>query len=207
MRSVQIDASIHHARQVSPPVLSVPCLASTALAGLSCAMLDRTHPASCLPSLGTVLLSAPVAAYRSIGTMKALTPAGLTRTGGSLRFSRLAVPTFRPQPRGSSDRSLYPSPQRRWLFQASPYMSRRATRPRRNRFVILRTVGSPPVALHLASLRRSYLRLLGCDQPRHGLAPCRQSVLADALMAGEGPAIHDFAARNKKSRGCRHSSG
>ena len=52
---------------------------------------------------------------------------------------------------------------------------------RRNRFVILRTVGSPPVALHPASRRRSYLRLLGCDQPGHGLAPCRQSVLTDAL--------------------------
>src|ERR1700704_5102845 len=68
-------------------------------------------------------------------------------------------------------------------------MSRLATRSRRNRFVILRTAGSPPVALHPASLRRSYLRLLGCDQPRHGLAPCRQSVLADALMAGLVPAI------------------
>src|ERR1700704_6692646 len=68
-------------------------------------------------------------------------------------------------------------------------MSRLATRSRRNRFVILRTAGSPPVALHPASLRRSYLRFLGCDQPRHGLAPCRQSVLADALMAGLVPAI------------------
>src|ERR1700704_2440547 len=65
-------------------------------------------------------------------------------------------------------------------------MSRLATRSRRNRFVILRTAGSPPVALHPASLRRSYLRFLGCDQPRHGLAPCRQSVIADALMAGGG---------------------
>src|ERR1700704_3799762 len=68
-------------------------------------------------------------------------------------------------------------------------MSRLATRSRRNRFVILRTAGSPPVALHPASLRRSYLRFLGCDQPRHGLAPCRQSVLADALRAGPVPAI------------------
>src|SRR3977135_3403029 len=68
-------------------------------------------------------------------------------------------------------------------------MSRLATRSRRNRFVILRTAGSPPVALHPASLRRSYLRFLGCDQPRHGLAPCRQSVLADALMAGLVPAL------------------
>src|SRR3979490_1500395 len=72
-------------------------------------------------------------------------------------------------------------------------MRRLATRSRRNRFVILRTAGSPPVALHPASLRRSYLRFLGCDQPRHGLAPCRQSVLADALMAGLVPAIDRVA--------------
>src|SRR5450432_762038 len=38
--------------------------------------------------------------------------------------------------------------QRQRLFQASPSMSRLATRPRRNRFVILRTASSPPVALH-----------------------------------------------------------
>src|ERR1700722_9536535 len=80
-------------------------------------------------------------------------------------------------------------------------MSRLATRSRRNRFVILRTAGSPPVALHPASRRRSYLRLLGCDQPRHGLPPCRQSVLADALMAGRRPAIHDFADYAKERRG------
>ena len=38
-------------------------------------------------------------------------------------------------------------------------MSRLATASRRNRFVSLRTAGSPPVALHPASRRRSYLRL------------------------------------------------
>src|SRR5471030_984975 len=77
--------------------------------------------------------------------------------------------------------------QRQRLFQASPSMSRLATRPRRNRFVILRTASSPPVALHPASRRRSYLRFLGCDQPRRGLAPRRQSVLTDALMVGADP--------------------
>src|SRR5208337_3303785 len=79
-------------------------------------------------------------------------------------------------------------------------MSRLATAPRRNRFVIpglrrgrlYRTVGSPPVALHPALRRRSYLQLLGCDQPRHGLAPCRQSVLTDAQMVGEGRPSADF---------------
>src|SRR5208282_3717376 len=38
-------------------------------------------------------------------------------------------------------------------------MSKLAAASRRIRFVILRTAGSPPVALHPASRRRSYLRL------------------------------------------------
>src|SRR5271163_3747283 len=38
-------------------------------------------------------------------------------------------------------------------------MSRLAAPRRRNRFVILQAVRSPPVALHPTSLRRSYLRL------------------------------------------------
>ena len=136
-----------------------------------------------------------------LGTMKALTPDGLTRTVRSLRLLRLAVPTFRPQPRDPPDgRFEYQSPQRHPLFQASPHMSRLATRSRRNRFVILRTAGSPPVALHPALRRRSYLRFPGCDQPGHGLAPCRQSVLTDALMPTE-VGIHAFASANIASRG------
>ncbi len=42
---------------------------------------------------------------------------------------------------------------------ASPFPSWLATTPGRIAFVILRTDGSPPVALHPASRRRSYLRL------------------------------------------------
>src|SRR5258707_14890561 len=61
-------------------------------------------------------------------------------------------------------------------------MSRLATAPRRNRFVILRTASSPPVALHPASRRRSYLRLWSCDQLQNGLTPFQQNVLADALV-------------------------
>jgi hypothetical protein len=94
--------------------------------------------------------------------MKALTPDDLTQTARSLRLPRSAVPTFRPQPRDPPDgRFEYQSPQRHQLFQASPSMSRLATRSRRNRFVILRTAGSPPVALHSALRRRSYLQFLG----------------------------------------------
>jgi hypothetical protein len=40
-----------------------------------------------------------------------------------------------------------------------PFPSRLAARPGRNGFVILRTARSPPVALHLASRRRSYVQL------------------------------------------------
>ena len=45
------------------------------------------------------------------------------------------------------------------VFRTSPCMSRLVAAPRRIEFVILRTDSSPPVALHLASRRRSYLRL------------------------------------------------
>src|SRR5271168_1281345 len=79
MRSVQIEASIHHrSRQIA----SVPCLASSALPRLSCLTSDIAHPTSCLPSLRPVLLAAPLTAPRGIGTMKALTPPGLTQPTG-----------------------------------------------------------------------------------------------------------------------------
>jgi hypothetical protein len=45
----------------------------------------------CYPPLST--------ARSGLGNMKALTPDGLTRTARSHRLLRLAVPTFRPQPR------------------------------------------------------------------------------------------------------------
>src|SRR5271166_7167661 len=45
------------------------------------------------------------------------------------------------------------------MTQASPWMSRLAAPRRRNGFVILPAVRSPPAAPHLASRRRSCLRL------------------------------------------------
>jgi hypothetical protein len=84
-------------------------------------------------------------------------------------------------------RPLCLSPQRRGLFQASPNARRLATASRRIRFVLLRTAGSPPVALHPASRRRSYLRLRGCDQPRNGLPPFQQSALTDARASASTP--------------------
>src|SRR5260370_5992395 len=61
MRSVQIEASIHHQVRGCPPATSPPCVALTALSGLFCSIPNLTHPASCLPSLRTVLLPAPLA--------------------------------------------------------------------------------------------------------------------------------------------------
>src|SRR5690348_10960056 len=61
MRSVQIEASAHHQVRGCPPATSPPCLALAALSGLSCFMPNLAHPASCLPSLGPVLLPAPLA--------------------------------------------------------------------------------------------------------------------------------------------------
>src|SRR4051812_38737117 len=82
-------------------------------------------------------------------------------------------------------------------------MSRLATGSRRNRFVILRTAGSPPVALHEALRRRSYLRLPGCDQPGRGLPPRRRFALTDALMAAVGPPPTTSADTGTTRRGWR----
>src|SRR5471032_151907 len=98
MRSVQIVASAHHKSRGCPPVASLPCLAVTALPGLSCSIPNLSHPASCLPSLETSF-PAPSTARSGLGSTKALTPDDLTQTARSLRLRRLAVPTFRPQPR------------------------------------------------------------------------------------------------------------
>jgi hypothetical protein len=89
------------------------------------------------------------------------------RRPGPLRLLRLAVPAFRPQPRTLPAGRFVSRLGAANCFQASPWKGRLATAARRIRFVIpglplgqaLRTAGSPPVAPHLASRRRSYLRL------------------------------------------------
>ncbi len=93
------------------------------------------------------------------GSMKALTPARLTPPDRPLRLLRLDFPAFRPQPRGLPGGRFLSRLSAIGCFQASPRKSRLATVPRRIRFVLLRTAGSPPVALHPASRRRSYLQL------------------------------------------------
>ena len=102
MRSVQIEASTHHhvrgCRRGVCPLLSLSGTAET----VPCSIPVLARPASCLPSLGAVLLPALSTATGGIGIMKALTPAALTLIDRSLRLLRLAVPTFHPQPRGLS---------------------------------------------------------------------------------------------------------
>jgi len=98
-------------------------------------------------------------------------PAALTRTTGLS-----AYPSCRPAIPPPTTRSvrwpLYQSSQRHRLFRASPSSSKLATGSRRNGFVLLQTGGSPPVALHPASRRRSFLRLQSHDTLRQGLPPC-----------------------------------
>ena len=105
------------------------------------------------------------------GTMETLTPARLTCRAGlpaylatpscrsvSTHVSRLVVASHHASV--TSD------------FRASPWNRRLAAALRRIEFVHLRTNSSPPVALHVASGRRSYLRLRSCGKLRHGLSPC-----------------------------------
>ena|SRR5438046_668954 len=75
------------------------------------------------------------------------------------RIARLmrevAVPTFRPQPRTLPTGRFVSRLSAGGCFQTSPRKGRLATALRRIRFVILRTAGSPPVAPHPASRRRT----------------------------------------------------
>src|SRR6202011_4547168 len=87
-----------------------PCLALSGTAEtVPCSIPVLARPASCLPSLGAVLLPALSTAAGGISTMKALPPAALPPIDRSPRLLRLAVPAFHPQPRGlSADRFVTP---------------------------------------------------------------------------------------------------
>jgi hypothetical protein len=72
---------------------------------------------------------------------------------------------------------------------ASPSMSRLAATLGRNVFALLRTASSPPVALHPASRRRSYLRLSGVGISRERtstsqIAPAPRRTHSGNLLAG-----------------------
>ena len=66
-------------------------------------------------------------------------------------------------------------------FRTSPSSCRLVVTHRRIEFALLRTASSPPVALHPASQRRSYLRLQGLGLPWHGLSPCWCRAFTGAL--------------------------
>ena len=110
--------------------------------------------------------------------MEPLTPGRVTSRAGSPSLSHRAFPPFCPQPPHGAPSSLLCSPQlcqRDGLpvpFQISAFLmplvvrqvwashtpSRLAAPCSRNGFVILRTGGSPSVALHPALRQRSYFR-------------------------------------------------
>ena len=97
-----------------------------------------------------------------IGTMRALTPAGLAHTRQVSPLPLHCRPSIPIPTTSCASMSLCQSHQRieiGQMAQASPSFGKLAASPRRNGFVILRATRSPPVAPHPASLRRSYLRL------------------------------------------------
>jgi hypothetical protein len=129
---------------------------------------------------------APLAVRTDYGAMKALTPA---HPHLGLRVAPLTPPRLPDIPSSTTQavrRSLCQSPQRRRLFRASPRNRRLATGSRRIRFVLLRTAGSSPVALHLASRRRSYFRL-------PGLRPARARTSTVLTKRPHGRTIPAFA--------------
>jgi len=143
MRSVHTDASTQsHLRSR----VSEPCLAVTGTCGpCACIVLDFPHPPSCLPSLGPGLLSEPVSALlRTVGTMKALTPARVHRARGSPHFSTRTFLAFRPQPHGAPDHRFGRHASVIGWFQASPLneQARRNTPPNRVRFTTDRKFAS-----------------------------------------------------------------
>ena len=82
----------------------------------------------------------------------------------------------------SHDHRLFSPAQRGHRFSgfALNPQARRNTPP--NRVRTLRTDRSPPVALHPASRRRSYLRLPSFGILGHGLSPCRLSAITGARV-------------------------
>ena len=127
-----------------------------------CLLPHFPHPPSCpaFPRRGFALRASR--GLRRCGTMRALTPAARSHTRQVSPFTPLRLPSIPPPTTSCARASLCQSPQRAQpalADQASPGMSRLAASRRRIGFVILRAALSLPAALHLASLRRSCLRL------------------------------------------------
>lgn len=91
--------------------------------------------------------------------------------GRSLRLLHLACRTSRPQPRRVPECRFHSHFSAFSEFQASPCTSKLAASRRRNGFVLLRAILSPPVALHAALGDAVTFVYTGCDRLWQGLAP------------------------------------
>src|SRR6266516_6718755 len=111
--------------------------------------------------------------------MKALTPARVHLARRSPRLMRHTFLSFRPQPRDVPGHRFIRHYSVTDCFQTSPRMSKLVAAPRRNRFVILRTDSSLPVAPHPAlttdAVTFSYGAVAhsGTDLHRADIAPSR----------------------------------
>jgi hypothetical protein len=158
MRSVQTEASTHDQSRASVPRLALAGTADT----VACFIPSVPHPPSCPPSLGTVLLSALSAAHHRCSTIRALTPAAPRQRDRPLCLPRFAFGASRPQPRRAPERHVPVTSCVRSGLSGPGFALTPASSPlsrRRIGFVILRAALPPPAAPHLASRRRSCLRL------------------------------------------------
>ena len=150
--------------------------------------------------------------------MEPLTPGRVTSRAGSPSLSHRAFPPFCPQPPHGAPSSLLCSPQlcqRDGLpvpFQIPAFLmplgvrqvwashtpSRLAAPCSRNGFVILRTGGSPSVALHPALRQRSYFRFrVGGAYPE---GTCTPLTLRLGGALGAGPARDTNPTKKEKGR-------
>jgi hypothetical protein len=169
MRSLCSEASTHD-RLGS--FASAPCLTLTGTDGAMPCSRRGAHASTFLPPFPqSGFASRSFSESLRIGTMKALTAARLTHRAALPAF--LATPSCRSVSNHVGCRVIaYHHASVTREFRTSPWNRRLAAALRRIEFVLLRTNSSPPVALHPASQRRSYLRLRSCGFLRHGLSPC-----------------------------------
>jgi hypothetical protein len=168
MRSLHFEAT--HDR--FGPFASAPCLTPTGTDGALPCSRRGAHTSTFLsPFPQNGFASRSFSELARNGTMKTLTPTPLTYGAG--------LPAYFATPSGRSISNhvncLVIASHHASVtseFRTSPWHRRLAAALRRIEFVLLRTDLSPPVALHPASRRRSYLRLRSCGFLRHGLSPC-----------------------------------
>ena len=139
----------------------------------------------------------PWTALQSCGTTKALTPAAATSTTGLPAYLAHTSQRSASNHVDGPDIALHAINSVSDAFQASPSPSKLAAMPRRIEFALLRTASSLPVALHPASLRRSFLLLRGLGLPRHGLPPCCVCAFTGALGASACGASVEGSARKR----------